>query len=508
MTEAPMLDYNDFGDYLMQLINQSDGGNCTPFPDDFLDKFSKSSQDRQIAVSAAYGLICSIGLIANAVVMFLLLTGGRKGATFKAPSTILIMNLAIADTLFLLTLPFSISHRMHKGWVFGSGMCKFVEGIKFINYYGSVFFITAMAVDRYIVVSHPSFLNRSKARKYMCILSVVLWCLAIGAVVPLLVFAGVDDHGFCSIMFPRGPTFVHNSSAFLEALEEVECVEHYIFTGDDYEGADSDLIESKSVESFEGEGSSSVDDYIDFIDEELGIPIDLEGSVTCKHPHVPSMHAWLIWNFIIGFIVPFFIISWSYVRLMTARLPMLNLRRERHLANEESCNNNVARSSNGHPRNLREDANKLINQSEPTNITKVTNQKAKILMNVLVPCLIAAFAICWMPYHLFHLLQINGVNMSSDAACHVTRDVTFCLAFFNSALNPILNSFFLYNFKQRVQQSTTWMSSQLKNLTSRKNGGRSNRDEATVHLNGLKVDDDETLAADATIMTSATIVDE
>ena len=56
---------------------------------------------------------------------------------------------AIADTLFLLTLPFSISHRLHKGWKFGNGMCKFEEGVKFLNYYGSVFFITAMAVDRY-----------------------------------------------------------------------------------------------------------------------------------------------------------------------------------------------------------------------------------------------------------------------------------------------------------------------------------------------------------------------
>ena len=64
-----------------------------------------------------------------------------------------------------------------------------------------------------------------------------------------------------------------------------------------------------------------------------------------------------------------------------------------------------------------------------------------------VPCLIVAFLVCWLPYHLFHLLQIKGVSLSSDGACHVIRDVTFCLAFFNSALNPILNSFFLYNFK-------------------------------------------------------------
>lgn len=67
--------------------------NCTPITDDYFDKYITSSYDRTIAVSVANGVICAIGLLANFFVLFLLFAGGRNGAIFNVPSTILVLNL-------------------------------------------------------------------------------------------------------------------------------------------------------------------------------------------------------------------------------------------------------------------------------------------------------------------------------------------------------------------------------------------------------------------------------
>ena len=50
--------------------------------------------------------------------------------------------------------------------------------------------------------------------------------------------------------------------------------------------------------------------------------------------------------------------------------------------------------------------------------------------------------VLWIPFHIWHLIQIPGINVDART-CFTIRDVTFCVAFMNSALNPIFTTFFL-----------------------------------------------------------------
>lgn len=87
-----LVDGKDFLESRLRFINETDAANnCTPV-EEFADLL-KVHSDRQVGVTVTYGFICGVGLIANAAVLFLLLVGGRKGATYKAPSTLLILNL-------------------------------------------------------------------------------------------------------------------------------------------------------------------------------------------------------------------------------------------------------------------------------------------------------------------------------------------------------------------------------------------------------------------------------
>ena len=58
------------------------------------------------------------------------------------------MQLTLADTLFLLMLPFTAQSEIVGYWQFGNGLCKFKEALIFINYYASIYFL----VVRYLVL--------------------------------------------------------------------------------------------------------------------------------------------------------------------------------------------------------------------------------------------------------------------------------------------------------------------------------------------------------------------
>ena len=52
-----------------------------------------------------------------------------------------VLQLALADLAFLLTLPFKISEEFDKSWPFGNWLCSARESMLFINYNASVFFL-------------------------------------------------------------------------------------------------------------------------------------------------------------------------------------------------------------------------------------------------------------------------------------------------------------------------------------------------------------------------------
>ena len=64
------------------------------------------------------------------------------------------LQLALADTLFLLTLPFKVSEDLQQGWIYPEWMCKAKETILFFNYYASVLFLVVSneSPDRLIKV--------------------------------------------------------------------------------------------------------------------------------------------------------------------------------------------------------------------------------------------------------------------------------------------------------------------------------------------------------------------
>lgn len=105
----------------------------------------------------------------------------------KKPAVIYMFNLACADLLFGLFLPFKISYRYHgNNWVYGSFLCRVVTAAFYCNMYCSVLLIMCISIDRFLAVVYPlkSLTWRSpQAASAAC---AAMWVLALSGVAPLL----------------------------------------------------------------------------------------------------------------------------------------------------------------------------------------------------------------------------------------------------------------------------------------------------------------------------------
>ncbi|XP_069755624.1 leukotriene B4 receptor 1-like [Narcine bancroftii] len=96
------------------------------------------------------GLACVIGIPGNLIVIWTILVNVKR----RSSTLMLILTLAVADLVMLVTLPFWI-YSLGDGWVFGLVFWKLSVYLIFTSMYSSVFLITAMSVERLVGVLQP-----------------------------------------------------------------------------------------------------------------------------------------------------------------------------------------------------------------------------------------------------------------------------------------------------------------------------------------------------------------
>uniref|UniRef100_A0A3Q3JWG3 Relaxin-3 receptor 1 n=1 Tax=Monopterus albus TaxID=43700 RepID=A0A3Q3JWG3_MONAL len=159
----------------------------------------------RILISVVYSVVCAVGLVGNLLVFFLMrLRQGRK----RSSVNVFIINLAVTDFQFVLTLPFwAVDTALDFSWPFGNAMCKIILSITVMNMYASVFFLTAMSVTRYLSVA--SALKKKGHRRSRCVkwVCTVLWVAATLATAPTAIFSTVTvvaGEQLCLLKFPEG----------------------------------------------------------------------------------------------------------------------------------------------------------------------------------------------------------------------------------------------------------------------------------------------------------------
>lgn len=229
-------------------------------------------------------LISGVGIFFNILVIFFIgiLREYKKTATNKY-----VLQLAIADSIFLLQLPFQVSFMLSGKWTYGISWCKLSESIKMMNYYASIMFLTIMSVDRCLAINFPTDDKVAKLRSKTLLTSSILWMMAILSTIDILKFADVQDCS-CQIFFPA-----EGETDYTRLMDELS-------------GMTTDKYDYDIYKDYGNESSTGIEDYND-------IWVDDGRSCSYNSPYIPQkFRTWLICNFVLAFLLPLIIICVSY----------------------------------------------------------------------------------------------------------------------------------------------------------------------------------------------------
>ncbi|XP_048871857.1 somatostatin receptor type 5 [Brienomyrus brachyistius] len=141
-----------------------------------------------------------IGLMGNTLAIFVVL----RYAKMKTVTNIYILNLAVADELYILGLPLLTTQNVLSYWPFGSFLCRVVMTADSINQFTSIFCLTAMSIDRYLAVVHPIRSTQWRRPRVAKVINAAIWALSFVVVLPVVIFSDVQDmFNTCNMNWPE-----------------------------------------------------------------------------------------------------------------------------------------------------------------------------------------------------------------------------------------------------------------------------------------------------------------
>ncbi|XP_072321763.1 leukotriene B4 receptor 1 [Eucyclogobius newberryi] len=133
------------------------------------------------------GLSFLVGAPGNLLVIWTIVRYVKQ----RSHTVLLILHLAVADLLILITLPLWI-YSLAQSWVFGEPTCKAMVFLIYTCMYSSVFLITLMSVERFVAVRYPLMSAGWKKKKALNQLLVCLWVAAFTFSIPVILTQIVD----------------------------------------------------------------------------------------------------------------------------------------------------------------------------------------------------------------------------------------------------------------------------------------------------------------------------
>ncbi|NXH81548.1 C3AR protein, partial [Edolisoma coerulescens] len=308
---------------------------------------------------AIFIIIFTIGILGNGLVIWV---AGLKMK--RSVNTVWFLNLAVADIMCCLSLPFFIVHlALHEHWPYGWFLCKVIPSVIIFTMFASVFLLVAISIDRCLLVMKPVWCQNHRRVKVTSPICGGIWILAFI---------------FCC------PVFYYRETSTYDG--KMEC--GYNFGVDDYI---DDPVNVSLKELWE---------YSTYNDS------DLWGNTNEGSYSVPlALVVINITRVVFGFVLPFGIMAVCYAL--------------------------------------------VVFRTRANQFHKPHNRMLQTIVFV-----VAAFFICWAPYHVVGILYIvpslgTGLMESLILWDHLST----ALAYANSCINPLLYVFVGRDFRTKVRQS-------------------------------------------------------
>ncbi|XP_004708302.1 C3a anaphylatoxin chemotactic receptor [Echinops telfairi] len=392
------------------------------------------------------GFTLLLGVPGNALVLWVM---GLKMK--QTANTVWFLNLTVADFVCCLSLPFSMAHLILRGyWPYGWLLCKLIPSIIILNMFASVFLLTAISLDRCLLVIKPIWCQNHRNVRTSYLLCGCIWVVALTMCVPVFVYretSTVDNYDVCgynfgihssldysdSIYDPLEDRFLDNFTAQLPGKMDDKFNSSSFQTNDHLwrttstgphaqtspvvspglprglpefpsEDRRTDFLKNSSV--LPSTDSPSAASTFLYIDEFYYYYQSGNFSQYSYYDLVPTpLVAITITRLAVGFLLPFTIIVACYTLII--------------------CQMQQRRTSKSRGKTLH-----------------------------VATMVVVVFLVCWTPYHIFGVLHLFTDPETPVGGALVSWDhVVLALASANSCFNPFLYAFLGKDFRTKAKQS-------------------------------------------------------
>lgn len=131
-----------------------------------------------------------LGFPGNVFIMWSILARARK----QNITTLLILNLAIADGSLMALTPFFITYLVLRNWIFGNVMCKVLFYLCLLNMYASIYLITIMSLYRVLAIRWPHKIKIVTGKRTVMRVLAVMWVLVMVASIPAMIYRDTEPN--------------------------------------------------------------------------------------------------------------------------------------------------------------------------------------------------------------------------------------------------------------------------------------------------------------------------
>lgn len=149
------------------------------------------------AIGAVLSAMGIVGMVGNAYALVVTCLFLRTSASMH----VYIISLALADLLYLLSIPFIMATYVTREWHFGDVGCRVLFSLDFLTMHASIFTLTVMSSERYAAVLRPlDTVQRPKG--YRKLLALGMWLLALLLALPMMLAIRLVRRGHKSLCLP------------------------------------------------------------------------------------------------------------------------------------------------------------------------------------------------------------------------------------------------------------------------------------------------------------------